>query len=257
MEVYIDPSDGRFFPVEIDFFETVREIKQRIEIYTGIPVTDQTLLFNGEVLDDDGMARHLGIKEGSYIRLKVGDPESVSRKLRLRIKTPLSSAPLFMEVDRDDTVRSLKERIQERETSVPADRIVLQVLNTVLLDDLSVYESGLIDDAQIDMFIKPALLGTPQGSRPGSTRAGASGRLTVQVLPWDREQRILIEVNKSSKAEVLRGELEKLQVTEGFELPSEYFFIHEQNAMEDDKTFQWHGVKQGDNIDVFRGKIIG
>ncbi|OWM77670.1 ubiquitin domain-containing protein 7SL RNA1-like [Punica granatum] len=248
MEVFIDPTDGGVFSIEIGFFETVRDMKERIEATSGIPVSSQTLLFNGEVLDDDGKATYLGIKENSSIQLQVANTQSGPTFLRLRIRIP-SHTPFLMEVNRDDLVRDLKEKIQARVTSLPADRLALQVYNVELQDNLSVYECGLINDVQVDVFVKPQLVWSSGGSGSGS------GKLTVKVLPWGWNKKIIVEVSKSDKVEELRGELERLQEMEGFVLPAEYFFIHKQSVMVEDETFQLNGVNQGDTIEVFRGKV--
>ncbi|KAK4759730.1 hypothetical protein SAY87_022861 [Trapa incisa] len=266
--------------MEIDI-HTIHEIKQKIETLAGIPVSGQTLVFNGQVLkDEDGMAFCLGIREGSRIQLlshTLGQamvaeaPPAARRSLRLRIKAPSSPAQFIMEVDGDETVRRLKERIQEREMTLPGvDRLVLQLRNKVLPDDISVSESDLVEDEQVDVFITPSLSPAARwGARGGIVRrlargggggggigSNASGNeLTVKVMPWEGQRKVHIEVNKFMRAGVLRAELERRQATEGFQLPADYFFIHNQVVMEEDRTFVWHEVNQGDTIDVFRGKI--
>ncbi|CAK9169914.1 unnamed protein product, partial [Ilex paraguariensis] len=52
-----------------------------------------------------------------------------------------------------------------------------------------------------------------------------------------------------------RTEFKKLSWPGGFVVPPEYFFIHKQRAMDEDKSFIWNNVADGDIIEVFPGWI--
>ncbi|XP_068646296.1 uncharacterized protein [Aristolochia californica] len=36
-----------------------------------------------------------------------------------------------------------------------------------------------------------------------------------------------------------------------------YYVIYKQNVMEDDQTFRWHVVRQGDTVEIFNGRVTG
>jgi len=56
------------------------------------------------------------------------------------------------------------------------------------------------------------------------------------VLPWKADLKVAVEVKQWDKVKVLRGDLEKLQLSLKVNLPSEgYFFIHNQSGMDEDK----------------------
>ncbi|KAG7557709.1 Ubiquitin domain [Arabidopsis suecica] len=58
MDVIFETQDGYKFEIELGYWDTVLEIKQKIEKYQRIPVSTQTLVFQGNVLQD-----HLDIEQ--------------------------------------------------------------------------------------------------------------------------------------------------------------------------------------------------
>ncbi|KAL1209338.1 Ubiquitin domain-containing protein 7SL RNA1 [Cardamine amara subsp. amara] len=79
--------------------------------------------------------------------------------------------------------------------------------------------------------------------------------LTVMVMPFQEEnRRIPVEVNERDKVEQLRNKLAKLQEKGQINLPPEgYIFIHKQTALDqEDKSFWWYQVSDGDRIEIFR-----
>ncbi|CAM8964897.1 unnamed protein product [Rhodiola kirilowii] len=80
----------------------------------------------------------------------------------------------------------------------------------------------------------------------------------VVALATNMSKRIQVEVNVGDKVGELRKELTRLQERLGFNLPADgYFFICKQNVMDDNKSFRWHGVGQGDTIEIFHGTVTG
>ncbi|PWA48759.1 ubiquitin family protein [Artemisia annua] len=81
-------------------------------------------------------------------------------------------------------------------------------------------------------------------------------KLKVNVLSKGGEK-IMLEVNPMSNVGELRNELQKVRNQGmGFGLPEEgYFFIYKQNVMEEDQSFRWHRVAQGDTIEIFNGCV--
>ncbi|KAJ6367540.1 hypothetical protein OIU78_000159 [Salix suchowensis] len=229
MDVIFEPQTGLPFSIEVGFFDTVLEIKEKVEKYHGIPKNKQTLVFHGQLLQDEKDVGSCEILQNSRIQLLVArEPDEKpqvpveetppSKKVQLNIKIPSNQTPVPLEMDMSDTVLHLKEKIHEMEP-VPVKRLVLQ----------------------------------SNGSIGGS--AGLK-KLRVIVLTRCGTKRIPIEVNPSDNVEVLRKELHILQHQMQFQLPQEgYFFIHKQDVMDDDRSFRWHRVKQGDIIEIFNGRV--
>ena len=63
-----------------DVCDAVRQVKFWLERQTGIPMLDQQLCFNGQVLQDDLTLEHYKVKERSTVSLlRMSDPEHASQ----------------------------------------------------------------------------------------------------------------------------------------------------------------------------------
>ncbi|KAB5560458.1 hypothetical protein DKX38_005415 [Salix brachista] len=261
MDVIFEPQTGLPFSIEVGFFDTVLEIKEKVEKYHGIPKKKQTLVFHGQLLQDEKDVGSCEILQNSRIQLLVArEPDEKpqvlveetppSKKVQLNIKIPSNQTPVPLEMDMSDTVLHLKEKIHEIEP-VPVKRLVLQSNGAELQDHRSLHDCELKYNSEINVIVKPPPTGS--GSIGGS--AGFK-KLRVIVLTRCGTKRIPIEVNPSDNVEVLRKELQILQHQMQFHLPQEgYFFIHKQDVMDDDRSFRWHRVKQGDIIEIFNGRV--
>ncbi|GJN33653.1 hypothetical protein PR202_gb22274 [Eleusine coracana subsp. coracana] len=59
--------------MEVGFFDTVEEIKQKLQSRRGWPAAAMSLLHNGDVLDGGGGIERYGIVEGSVIHVTLRD----------------------------------------------------------------------------------------------------------------------------------------------------------------------------------------
>ncbi|MBA0638156.1 hypothetical protein Godav_005168 [Gossypium davidsonii] len=227
MDVIFETQKGKPFSIEVGFFDTVLEIKEKIHKYHGIPIPHQTLIFNGHVLQDDRDVEYCEILQNSRIQLLVSSDSDT--------KTDVNDNPL-----------RLKEKIHGQMDPVP-------------VDSRSSRESELAENSDVDVNIKPSPTGSGTGS--AGTAAGtptAAKKLKLLVLPKCGTKKIPVEVNATDNVSELRKELQKLHQRLHFQLPQEgYFFIYKQNVMDDDRSFRWHQVGQGDTIEIFNGSVTG
>ncbi|XP_022720586.1 probable ubiquitin receptor RAD23 isoform X2 [Durio zibethinus] len=208
MDVIFETQRGRPFSIEVGFFDTVLEIKEKVQKYQGIPIPSQTLVFNGKVLQDEKDVEFCEILQNSRIQLLLA-PEPDKAQVNI-------------------------------EQSSPSKKIQL----------------NLTDNTEIDVNIRSS----PTGSGTGSAGAASTGskRLKLMVLPKCETKKIPVEVNASDNVRELRKELQKLHQRLHFHLPQEgYFFIYKQNVMDEDRSFRWHQVAQGDTIEIFNGSVTG
>ncbi|KAK9109550.1 hypothetical protein Sjap_017610 [Stephania japonica] len=198
MDVIIATVEGRQFTIEVDFFDTVMEMKEKINKYKNIPVYRQTLIFEGQIMEDHRDTEFYKILQGAHIQLLI-DP-------------PVPRMPII----------SRQSQSQSR-------------------------------------IVVPSIERTPQSGNkavPAVRAESNSGgkRLQVKVVSACGTHKVAMEVNGLDKVGELKEELQRLSQRVQFPLPSEgYFFIHRQEVMEEDQSFYWHGVKQGDVIEVFPG----
>ncbi|GMN49814.1 hypothetical protein TIFTF001_018981 [Ficus carica] len=99
----------RPFSIEVGFFDTVLEIKQKVEKYQGIPVSEQTFVFNGRALPDDGDVASCVLLHNSCINLVIAEArpscpsEKTVHRLNVRIATPKKHV-VIKEMNINDTV---------------------------------------------------------------------------------------------------------------------------------------------------------
>ncbi|KAA8515468.1 hypothetical protein F0562_018921 [Nyssa sinensis] len=263
MDVIFEQARGRPFFIEIGFFDTVLEIKEKIQKYQGIPVAKQTLIFNGQVLQDERDVEYCEILQNSRIQLLIApdldkpivkaEETSPPMKIQLILRMPMSKLPVPVEMDMNEAVVRLKEKIYEMER-VPVNRLLLYSNGNELQDHQALRDCELFDNSEIEVVMKTSHAANPplQGGNISSKK------LKIMVLTKCGTKKIPVEVNASDNVGELRKELQKLHQRFNFDLPPEgYFFIYRQNVMDDNRSFRWHHVSNGDNIEIFNGSVTG
>ncbi|CAK8572810.1 unnamed protein product [Lathyrus sativus] len=264
MDVTFEVQGGRPFSIEVGFFDTILEIKEKIQKYQGIPISKQTLIFNGEILQDDGDIWKCAIFQNSRIHLMVAavdlDHQKLQReqdtKFNLNVKTPSSKSPIHVEIDKNYTVLKLKEKINDiDQNDVPLSNVMLHSNGTELHDNEFLRDCNVSEKSEIEVSFKPQIPATP-AILGGGGGGRASNMLKLMILPKNGTKKIAIAMNVSDNVGELRKVLPKLSQRLQFHLPQEgYFFIYKQNVMDDDKSFQWHHVCEGDTIEIFNGSV--
>ncbi|CAI9110456.1 OLC1v1010480C1 [Oldenlandia corymbosa var. corymbosa] len=279
MDVLFQPTNGRPFSIEVGYFDSVLEIKAKIQKDQGIPISKQTLIFNGNVLNDELNVHSSDILDHSQISLIVApDPEkhnatttntnnlvrasqelSISinpfKQIRLILKMPAGRPAIPLEMDINDSIRRLKERIQEME-GVPVVRLMIQAGGVELHDHQTILDCELFDHAEIDVSVRPSPSTTTSSGSLGNV--SSTKKLKIIVLTKCGTRKIPMEVSPSENVGQLRKELQKLNQHLDLDLPQEgYFFIYKQNVMDDDRSLRWHHVGNGDTIEIFNGSISG
>ncbi|MQM13251.1 hypothetical protein Taro_046176 [Colocasia esculenta] len=74
MDVIFETPEGSAYSIEVWFFSTVLEMKEKIHMYHGFLVTRQCLIFNGHVIEDDHDTEYYGVLHGSRIHLFLDSP---------------------------------------------------------------------------------------------------------------------------------------------------------------------------------------
>ncbi|KAL5076222.1 hypothetical protein RYX36_015206 [Vicia faba] len=270
MDVIFEVQRGRQFSIEVGFFDTIFEIKEKVQKYQGIPISKQTLIFNGQILQDDGDIWKCAIFQNSRIQLMVAATDSDHQKLpidgdtkfQLNVKIPSSKSHILIEVDKNDTILKLKEKIQGfDQNNVPLNNVMLHATGSELHDNQLLRDCDVSEKSEIEVSFKPQVPMAPAivgGGGGGGGGSAASKKLKLMVLPKSGTKKVPVEMNAYDNVGELRKELQKLTQRLQFHLPPEgYFFIYKQNVMDDEKSFRWHHVCQGDTIEIFNGSVTG
>ncbi|KAI9085319.1 hypothetical protein K1719_032696 [Acacia pycnantha] len=276
MDLIVEPQRGRRpFVVEIWYFATVLEIKETIEKYKGIPVSMQTLIFEGQTLPDDADTKKCLLLHKSRVQLHIAadffmpvvkteefSPPPSTVKFLVNVKTP-SSKICTLEMGANDTILKLKERLQEIEAVPKNNTLVVHLSGNELHDHQMLRDYEICENSDIHVSLTPlpvSVLAAGNGNKNGGGRgrSGGSKKLRVMVLSKCGKKNIPMEVNPCDNVGELRKELHNLQQRNQLAVPSDgYFFIYGQNVMDEKKSFRWHQVAQGDTIEIFNGRVTG
>ncbi|CAF1916519.1 unnamed protein product [Brassica napus] len=204
-------SRGLQFSIEVGYFDTVLEIKEKVEKFQRIPVSKQTLFFQGNVLQENLDIEQCQILHNSRLQLLICTPS-----------TDQSASTLVFKTDQSPPSNSTEQIITVHQ-------------------DPSVMMSG-----------------SNHNNNNNNNNNNSTKKLRVMVSLKCGTRKFPVEVNACDKVGELRKELANIQQRFRFNLPQEgYFFIHKQNVMGDDRSFRWHRVDHGDNIDIFNGSVSG
>ncbi|KAL1538312.1 ubiquitin domain-containing protein 7SL RNA1-like [Salvia divinorum] len=232
MDLIFYRSGGNPFCLEVGYFDTILEIKEKIQKEHGFPIPKQTLVFNGALLRDDLNVHHSDILDRSRLHL-VLTPDHPA-KLRLHLRLPSSPKLVALDMDAKDTIHRLKQRVTELELLAPAP-IARLVVGNDLPDHKMLLDCDLGNNSEVAV-----------GLRPGPGGGG------LRVVAQYGAEKLAVEVSAGENVAELRKKLQKMN------LPKDgYFFIYKQNVMDDDRSFRWHHVGQGDTIEIFSGTVSG
>ncbi|XP_074566176.1 uncharacterized protein LOC141822738 [Curcuma longa] len=265
---YTDDSD-KGFVVEIGFFDSVAEIKEKVQFFAGYPVASQKLVFNGQELSDDADTERCGILHNSSVQLLVAsdpscaqaedDGDALDQPVKVNVVVSRSSPDrcFSLEASACDTVQRLKERIGDLE-GVPLQGLALhregeeEEEGEELLDHHTLADYMAAGEVEVTVYTaaRPPLpgLATPASADPYSRR------LRLVVRPMFRSapaKKMWATVNPSRKV----GDLGRVMREKfGDHWPSEgcFLFVRNNIAMDEGKSFRWHGVEEEETIEIFK-----
>lgn len=248
MRVIIVTWDREFF-LEIGPREPVLDIKRSIECLLGVPICSQTLaVFGWELVDGLDMEDYPIVTEGTRIDLTIQsiniNPSNLPcSKIQITVKFP--SRRINIEVDRTETVRSLKEKIHIL-GGAPIKRMSLYFSGMELEDDFrNISEYGIRESSEVVVFLNTV---NRHRDEPPVRRLSVVVETSSSLL---NAARIPLELKDSCSVNELRELLMSTKI-----LPrDDYIFIHKQRIMRDNCSLRWHGVENGESLYVFRGTV--
>ena len=113
MRIYVKTLTGKTISLEAEPTDSIAVIKQKIQDKEKIQINEQHLLFAGNQLQDSNNLRYYNIRDGSILEL-------VPSRIQIFVKTDTSNT-IPLDVDPTDSVKIVKQRIQDKE-GIPPDQ---------------------------------------------------------------------------------------------------------------------------------------
>lgn len=247
MRIVIATRINQFF-IDVGTQETVVEIKRKIEQIHGAPVASQILTVSGwELVDGLDMEDYPIVAEGTKVDLTIKpvEPHPNNHPNKMQIIVKFSARKINIEVDRTDTVRSLKEKIHIID-STPIKKMTLFFSGIELEEDFrNLNEYGIREFSEIVVFFKTMNRSReePPTRKLSLVVQTSSSLLNAATIP--------LEMRDASTV----NDLKQLLLSRKILPADDYLFIHRQRIMRDSCSLRWHGVENGDCLYVFKGTV--
>ncbi|CAK7334147.1 unnamed protein product [Dovyalis caffra] len=236
------------FLLEVGLKDTVNVIKREIQQLIGVPVATQILAVSGwELVDGLDMEDYPIVIDGTRIDLTIKPmmPAFNSYRSKIQILVKFSARQINIEIDRTDTVLSLKEKIHIVD-GTPIKRMSLFFSGVELDEDFrNLNEYGIHEFSEIVVFLKTMtrIRDEPPTRKLSIVVQTSSCLLNAACIPLEMKDSCTV------------NDMRQLLLSRKILPQDDYLFIHKQRIMRDHCSLRWHGVDNGDSLYVFKGTV--
>uniref|UniRef100_A0AC35GRP6 Ubiquitin-like domain-containing protein n=1 Tax=Panagrolaimus sp. PS1159 TaxID=55785 RepID=A0AC35GRP6_9BILA len=138
MRIEIHSFNGIHFDLDVEEAETLKNVKQKIRSKVNYPISQQSLIFNyNKIEDDDKTLSAYDIEDGASLELRIAGEWKITVEL-------MNDLVISMEINPNYKIQDLKYIIQ-RKTQTRAEIQRLFLNGTELLDAAYICEAGIQD----------------------------------------------------------------------------------------------------------------
>ena len=147
-KIFVKPLMGEAMALDFDPNVTVAEVKSGIQEKLGISSNQISLLFGGKELDDEQVLSSHGIQDKSTIYMY----STVGAEPILFVKVPSLQKTILLDYDPEETVRSVKRKLLEKE-QISFDQQKLLFEGVHLEDNKTLGSYDIPHEGAIDLIV--------------------------------------------------------------------------------------------------------
>ncbi|CAM8994934.1 unnamed protein product [Rhodiola kirilowii] len=249
MDISIRAHHNLDIRLEISHFDTVADIKQKLQSLTGIAAFRQTLFFNNALLQETSDVAGCNLFDNSRVRLLIRQPAFIKSPpdpvFKILIRNPISKRHFVTETTLDSAVSNLKQTVVES-SLVSADLFTLFLFGKEM-DETASSLRGVSGIERGDAVVEMVLV---YGGGRNNCMPGTTAKVTVALVPVNLK--VTVTVTLSHCFGELRREMERLRKEKKVELPENWMFVYrkEKVLIENAASFEEFKVVDDDVIHI-------